>query len=123
MKNTRTGQAGASILGILIIVALLSFFLTVVIRLSGPFMESRTVKTSLESVVESSNSAMPLNEVKKRINANFTTNRVESIDPKAVKVYRDKGKIVIEANYEVRTPLFDGVDAVLIFDTFTYTIQ
>ena len=52
----------------------------------------------------------------KRLASTFNTNRIEAIKPKDVKVYRDKGKIIIDANYETRTPLFQGVDAVLMFD-------
>ncbi len=92
-------------------------------RLLPSFMDSREVKTALESVVASSNAAMPLIEVKRKVATNFLTNRIEVIKAKEVKVYRDKGKIVVDANYETRTTLFEGVDAVLMFNDFTYTIK
>jgi len=123
MNQTRNRQSGVSIVGILIIVALFAFFLTVVMRLLPSFMDSRELKTALESVVSTSNSSMPLGEVKKKIASNFLTNRIEVIKVKEVKVYREKGKIIIDANYETRTMLFEGVDAVLMFNNFTFTIH
>jgi hypothetical protein len=123
MKRMRNRQGGVSIVGIMVIVGLFAFFLTVVMRLLPSFMDSRELKSSLESVTSSSNSSMSLVDVKRKLNSHFMTNRIEVIDLKDVKIYRDKGKIVIDANYETRTELFEGVDAVLMFDKFTYIIQ
>lgn len=123
MNRTRNRQGGVSIVGILVIVALFAFFLTVVMRLLPSYMDSREVKTALESVVSTSNSSMPLSEVKRKVINNFLSNRIEVIKAKQVRVYRDKGKILINANYETRTSLFEGVDAVLMFNNFSFTIQ
>ncbi|MEP5763049.1 MAG: DUF4845 domain-containing protein [Halieaceae bacterium] len=113
--SSRNRQSGMSLLGILIVMGLLSFFLMVSIRLIPTYMEGRSVKSALELVAEGATSKQSLSEITKRIATTFNTNRIEAIKPREVKVYRDKGKIVIDANYETRTPLFDGVDAVLMF--------
>lgn len=109
-------QAGVSILGVLVLLALLSFFLTVTIRLFPAWMEGRSVKTAITAVAEASSAQNSLRDVTKRLQNNFNTNRIEAIKPRDVKVYRDEGKIIIDANYEKRTPLFKGVDAVLMFN-------
>ncbi|MDJ0879888.1 MAG: DUF4845 domain-containing protein [Halieaceae bacterium] len=108
-------QDGVSILGVLVLLALLSFFLTVTIRLLPAWMEGRSVKTAINAVAEASSAQNSLRDVTKRVQNNFNTNRIEAIKPRDVKVYRDEGKIIIDANYEKRTPLFKGVDAVLMF--------
>ena len=112
----RSGQKGVSLLGILVIMALVSFFLMVSIRLLPTYMEGRSVKSAIQGVAETANSKQSLNEINKRIASTFNTNRIEGITPKDVRVYRDKGKIIIDANYEKRTPLFQNVDAVLMFN-------
>ncbi len=109
-------QDGVSILGVLLLLALLSFFLTVTIRLLPVWMEGRSVKTAITAVAEASTAQNSLRDVTKRLQNNFNTNRIEAIKPRDVKVYRDEGKIIIDANYEARTPLFKGVDAVLMFN-------
>ena len=86
------------------------------IRLAPAYLEGRAVKTAIEGVAETADAKQSLREVSKRVSSSFTTNRIEVIQPKDVKVYRDKGKIIIDANFETRTPLFEGVDAVLMFN-------
>lgn len=112
----RNRQSGISMLGILIIMALFSFFLMVSIRLLPSYMEGRSVKNAIEGVAETANAKQSLHEITKRVTSTWNTNRIEAISPREVKVYRDKGKIIIDANYEKRTPLFEGVDAVLMFN-------
>ncbi len=116
-------QDGVSILGLLMVLALLSFFLTVAIRLLPSFMEGRAVKNAIQSVAEASSPENSLRDVTKRVQSTFNTNRIEAIKPKDVKIYRDEGKIVIDANYETRTPLFQNVDAVLMFNDHVVVIQ
>jgi hypothetical protein len=95
----------------------------VMIRLAPSYMEGRQVKNAINDVAAASNSKQSLREVTKRLTSNFNTNRIEALTPRQVKIYRDKGKIIIDANYEKRTPLFEGVDAVLIFDDHIITID
>lgn len=111
----RERQAGVSILGVLVILALFSFFLTVSIRLMPSYMEGRSIKAAIEKVAEASSPESSIRDVVRRIDSNFITNRIEVISSRQVKVYREEGKIVIDASYETRTPLFDNVDAVLMF--------
>ncbi len=112
-----------SILGILVILALLSFTLTVVIRLLPPWLEGRAIKNAIESVAEASDASQSLREVSKRVASTFNTNRIEALKPNQVKVYRDKGKIIIDANYETRTHLFQNIDAVLMFNDNIVVIE
>ena len=113
---SRRRQQGVSIFGALVILALLSFFLTVAIRLLPPYMEGRSVKSAIESVSESLDPDMSLRDVERRVDSTFNTNRIEAITVRDVKIYRQDGKIIIDASYEKRTPLFRNVDAVLMFD-------
>ncbi len=121
--KTRNRQSGVSIIGVVLIVALFSFFLTVLLRLVPTYMEGRNVKAALTGVVEHSDSSQSLRAVNKRIITAFITNQVEGISPPDVKVFRDKGAIVIDARHETRTRLFEGIDAVLMFDDLVFTIE
>jgi hypothetical protein len=107
-------QSGMSMFGLLIMMGLFSFFLMVSIRLLPAYMEGRSMKTILEGVVVASNPEEPLSAIKRRIMNSFIANRVEALRPRQVKVYREKGRIVINANYEKRVPMFQGVDAVIM---------
>jgi hypothetical protein len=102
---------------------LFSFFLMVSIRLLPTYLEARSLKTVLERVAAASNKEEPLSAVKRRIMNTFIANRVEALTPRQVKVYRDKGTVIIDANYEKRVPLFEGVDAVFMFTDHIIVIE
>ena len=121
--RTLKRQSGMSMFGVLIFLGLLSFFLMVTIRLLPTYMEGRSVKETLERVAAGSNKEESLRDINRRILNTFITNRIEVITPKQVKVYRDKGKVIIDANYETRIPLFKGVDAVLMFDDIVLVVD
>jgi type II secretory pathway pseudopilin PulG len=121
--NKMKKQSGVSIIGVLVIVALFSFFLTVMLRLVPSYLEGRSVRDMIQSVVDASTAAESLREINKKIQTTMTTNQVDAINPRDVKVYRDKGTIMIDARYEKRTKLFEGIDAVLMFDDLVFTIQ
>jgi hypothetical protein len=123
LARRATRQRGVSILGVLTILALLSFFLTVSIRLLPTYMEGRAVKSAIEGVAEASSPDHSLRDVGRRVQSTFNTNRIEAIKASAVKVYRDEGKIIIDASYEARTPLFKNVDAVLMFNDHVVVIE
>ncbi len=123
MNPGRRRQEGVSILGVLMLLALLSFFLTVTIRLLPAYMEGRSVKNAIQSVAEASTPEHSLRDVTKRISSTFNTNRIEAIKPKDIKIYRDEGKIIIDASYETRTPLFQNVDAVMMFNDNVVVIE
>jgi hypothetical protein len=116
-------QAGISMLGVLVILVLLSFFLVLLLRLLPAYMEGRSVRTSIESVAAASDVSSSIRDIKRGIAASFDTNRIESVAAKDVKIIRQKQKIVIDASHEARIPLFDGIDVVLIFDDVTATIE
>ena len=116
-------QSGMSMFGLLIMMGLFSFFLMVSIRLLPTYLEGRSLKDVLERVGDASNKEEPLSAVKRRVMNTFIANRVEALLPRQVKVYRDKGTIVINANYEKRVPLFEGVDAVFMFTDHIIVIE
>lgn len=116
-------QRGVSVLGVLVILALFSFFLTVAIRLMPAFMEGRAVKSAIEGVAAASGPDSSLRDVVRRIDSTFITNRIDVISSRDVKVYREDGKIFIDASYETRTPLFENVDAVLMFPNNIVVIE
>lgn len=121
--STYKRQAGVSMLGVLVIVCLFSFFLTLALRLMPPYMEGRKVRAAVNQVVESANSTQSLREINTRLSSMFNTNMIEGIKPDDVKIYRENDKIIIDATYEARVNMFKGVDAVLVFDDLKVTVD
>ena len=121
--RTLKRQSGMSMFGLLVIMGLFSFFLMVSIRLLPSYMEGYSLMSILEGVATASNKEEPLGVIKKRIMNAFIANHVDAISSRQVKVYREKGTIVINANYEKRVPLFKGVDAIFVFTDHVIVIE
>lgn len=121
--NKMKKQTGVSVIGVLVIVALFSFFLTVMLRLVPSYLEGRSLRGMLESVVEASTAEESLRAINKKIATTMNTNQFDALNPREVKVFRDKGTITIDARYEKRTKLFEGIDAVLMFDDLVFIVQ
>ena len=121
--KTLKKQAGVSVIGVLVIMLLFAFFLTVLLRLVPTYMEGRNVKATINNVAEASNISMSLGEIQRKLTNSFITNQIEGIKVKEIKVYREKRTVVIDARYETRTSLFEGIDAVLMFDDLMFVIE
>ena len=121
--RTLKRQSGVSMFGLLIMMGLFSFFLMVSIRLLPTYMEARSLMSVLDRVAATSNKTEPLSKIKRRILNAFIANRVEALDSRKVKVYLDRGTVIINANYEKRVPLFEGVDAVFMFTDHVIVIE
>ncbi len=121
--RTLKRQSGMSMFGLLVIMGLFSFFLMVSIRLLPTYMEAYSMMSVLDRAAAASNKEEPLGVVKRRIMNAFIANHVDTLDSRKVKVYREKGNVVINANYEKRVPLFKGVDAIFMFTDNVIVIE
>jgi hypothetical protein len=83
-----------------------------------------TVKDIVERTVEEFDpTTQSTTEIRTRIRKLLQTSQVDVIDAGDIKVYRERRNIVIDANYEVRFPLFWIVDGVMDFDDLIYKVD
>ena len=62
-------------------------------------------------------------EIRTRIRKLLHTSQVDVIDANDIEFYRERRKIVIDANYEVRFPLFWIVDGVMNFEDLIFKVD
>ena len=62
-------------------------------------------------------------EIRTRIRKLLHTSQVDVIDANDIEIYRERRKIVIDANYEVRFPLFWIVDGVMNFEDLIFKVD
>lgn len=114
-------QQGLSGLSILVIILVAILFATCAIKLTPVYLESLTVKTSVEKVVELVESGeLKRAGIKGKLSKLFDVNRVEGIIARDVKVTSEKGVITIDASYHAQVPLFSNIDVVLKFDHLVF---
>ena len=119
----RKGESGMSLLSIICILFILGFFAICLIRMVPPYVEYLTVKSIISKIAMDPDSTMETSATIRRKIANiFNSNQIYELAPEDVEVYRLKGKIYIDGDYEVRMPIVWRIDAILKFDDLLYQV-
>ncbi len=110
-------QKGMTAIGWLLVLGLIAFFTLITLRLVPAYMEFAKVASVLESLQkESGITRKTRGEIIALISKRFDVNDVYKVDPKLVKIVKDKGVLKVSINYERREHLVGNVDVVTIFD-------
>lgn len=113
MKN----QRGASTLGILIAVLFFGSLITLAIKLGPIYLDDITIQEALESLEDTENlGKLRADDVRKLIRKRLSVNNVRGFDEKQIEIKKDGDMVLINLEYEVRTDLFQNVDAVVHFN-------
>lgn len=121
--NTIHNQRGASLPGLLLLAAMVGFFMMCIIKMAPPYFESLSVKAIIESVVTDPEvENYSTTQIRRKIETEFNTNQILELQAKEVEVYRKKGQTFIDSSYEVRLPMVWRVDAVLKFNDLHYAL-
>ena len=109
-------QRGMTLIGWVIVLALIAFFVTLAIRLVPMYQEYYGVVQIMEDMkTELRNNNLSKNEVQTLLSKRFNIGYISSVERDDVEVFRGKNtayvtKIVID--YEVRKPFFAQIDLV-----------
>lgn len=106
-----------SIPGMLIIAAMVGFFIMCIIRLGPRYLEYLSIREIVSTIAREYNpEEQDLGDIRRRVDTMFNTNQIYDLKPKDVEIFHEKGKTYIDANYEVRVPMVGIIDAVMYFD-------
>ncbi|MFE8072607.1 DUF4845 domain-containing protein [Marinobacteraceae bacterium S3BR75-40.1] len=109
-------QRGASTIGTLIILIFGALLLVLAVKLIPIYLDDMTVANVLEKMQDSDElKGMPPARVKETMRKRFSVNNVEVVDVDDIHVQEDGGLLILDLNYEVRTGIFQNVDAVVSF--------
>ena len=115
--KTFTQQRGMSIPGMLIIAAMVGFFIMCTIRLVPRYLEYLSIREIVSTIAREYNpEEQDLGDIRRRVDTMFNTNQIYDLQPREVEIFHKKGKTYIDANYEVRVPMVGNIDAVMYFD-------
>ena len=123
--NSPSRLNGMSSLSMLVVLLVAVFFITCAVKLTPVYLAGWSVSSVIDGAINDGkfNGKSP-SEIRSVIVKYFSTNRVEAINAKDVKITRsDKnGKIEIDASYEQRVPLMYNIDVVIKFDDLKYQV-
>ncbi|MGL4566401.1 MAG: DUF4845 domain-containing protein [Halioglobus sp.] len=115
--KTQTYERGMSLPSMLLVVAMVGFFVMCAIRMFPRYMEYLSIREIVETVAREYNpDEEDLGDIRRRLDTMFNTNQINDLQPKDVEITHKEGRTYIDANYEARVPIMGIVDAVMTFD-------
>ncbi|TNE78054.1 MAG: DUF4845 domain-containing protein [Gammaproteobacteria bacterium] len=109
-------QRGMSVLGILVLLAVVGFFLTVALKVGPLYLDNSFVKASLESLADENVHEMTDGAIRGQVWKFLDVNNVRDLDRDALKIVREKTRTLVTINYEKRVNFMGNVDVVVRFD-------
>jgi hypothetical protein len=120
MKSLKQ-QSGLSFPSVIIIAIMVGFFVMCGIRMAPSYLEYMTIRDVVGRIAsEPGVEDQSVADIRRRIETLFNTNQIYGLRPSEVEVYREKGRIHIDASYEARIPIVGRIDAVLHFDDLKF---
>jgi len=109
-------QNGFTLIGLILILALIGIITLSVIKVFPVYMEHLSVKTSMEAVQADHNlKKMSVGQIRALFEKKLDMNQVRSINAKNAKIGRGIGEITFKIEYEVRKEYIGNIDIVLSF--------
>lgn len=119
--KTNNRQQGMGMLGMLIIAVMVGFFVMSGIRIAPGLIEYQTVRELvIEAAEEFDDEEDTIADIRRQLSGSFNMNQIKSLGPRDVDITRENGKVVLNANYEDRIPLFWRIDAVVKYDDLVF---
>ncbi len=119
MKGNPGRQHGATLIGMLMIAALVAFFAYVGMKLVPIYIENYGVKASLRSLNEESTQGVTAGELRSRLMKRLDMNDVDNVRPENVEIKAVGNTRTIGVKYEVRTRFYGNLHLLLAFDEST----
>ena len=113
----RASAQGFKVWVVSINLLLLGALLVMALRIGPSYAEYLTIKDLITRVAaEYDSRSETLTDLRGRLAKLLSTNQIYDTSIDGIEIYRERGAIVIDANYEKRFPLFWILDGVMRFD-------
>ncbi|MEE9493449.1 MAG: DUF4845 domain-containing protein [Gammaproteobacteria bacterium] len=114
---SRDKQQGMTAIGWIIVLGLIAFFVTIVLRLAPVYMESSKIFSVLDSVVQEPGIAKEnKKQIQTLIRKRFQINDVKTVSAGDVTISKDKSGLSLELEYERREKFIGNVDIIANFN-------
>jgi hypothetical protein len=112
-----TRQRGITLLGFIVVLAVVGFFAFLAMRLFPVYSEYYSVVTAMKGLqAEPGVGQMTPEKIRDLLNRRFYISYVESVKPNHIKITRAGTGYNLNIKYEVRRPLAYNLDFVAVFD-------
>jgi len=108
-------QQGLSALGILVLLAVIGFFLTIATRIGPLYLDNSFVDAALQSLADEPVHTMSDGKIRRKLQAAFTVNSIRDVYAKDTVIERKKTATTVSLDYERRVHFLANVDVVVVF--------
>ena len=113
----RAGVQGFNVWAVSLNLLLLGALLVMALRVAPSYMEYLTIKDLITRAADEYDPrSETVTDLRVRLAKLLNTNQIYDTSIDDIEVYRERGAIVIDANYEKRFPLFWILDGVMKFE-------
>jgi len=112
----RSVERGISLLGVLFVLLLVGFALTVLFRVGPLYLDDYTVRKSFEALGDGDTRNLSDQAIREKLYKNFVVNNVDSIDLKQIRIDRNAARILVSFYYERRVQFLGNLDVVAKFN-------
>ncbi len=114
----RQQQKGASPLGWLLILLVVSFFGMCAFRIAPVYFDNRLIQSALQDLSnnESEIENMSDSDIRSQISKTFLINNLRNFSARDVKIKRPEGRVLVSMKYEIRVPVAFNIDAIMSFN-------
>ena len=115
--NKIGSQKGASTLATVVVLLCAALLLIFAVKVVPIYVDDYTVKGLLESLQQDEETkTLTVRQLQERIQKRMSVNNVDVINAKDIKLVKDGQRMTMSVAYEVRTSLFQNIDAIVHFD-------
>ena len=108
-------QKGMTLLGVLMLAAVIAFFAYVAIKLVPVYIENFSVSSSLKTLGEEKAQGVATGELKGQLLKRLEINNVRSVQPGDITIRSEGNFRIVTVNYEVRTRFYGNVYLLVAF--------
>lgn len=112
----RSAEHGVSLLGILFVLLLVGFALTVLFRVGPLYLDDYTVRKSFAALSDGDARNLSDQAIRQKLYKYFVVNNVDSIDLKQVRIERNAARVLVSLYYERRVAFLGNLDVVAKFN-------
>ena len=112
----RSRQRGATLLGMVVIIAILGFALYAGIRLTPIYLEYMAVARALEQTAKEESGATSPQTLRNALDRRWTIETINSIQPRDIEIKKAGSGFMMRAWYRAEAPFISNVSLVVDFD-------
>ena len=109
-------QTGLTVTGIIFLMLVGAFVLTAGFKLGPVYLDNAFIREAIESLEEENFREMTDRQILTHLERTFDINNIRDVNPKDIKISREKHRLLVAMDYERRINFMGNVDVVVKFE-------